>query len=239
MTIDDAIRKAEEVSMGLIVTEHMDLKYPIQNKFRFDLDDYFIRYNNYRNDNLLLGIEMGMRPDCYKDYNAMSDKYDFDYILGSVHLVDGIDIYDAKYYENENKQKAYTNYFDWMLKCIKQFDFIDSLAHIDYIARYARFDDQEIYYKEFSDCIDEVLKVIAESNKAIEINTRRIGNFESRKNLVQVYKRFAELGGKFVTLGSDSHNHQEIGGNFKEAVEIADICGLKIVHFKERKMIVS
>lgn len=37
----------------------------------------------------------------------------------------------------------------------------------------------------------------------------------------------------------DSHYCDNIGKNFKDGESIAEICGLKIVHFKERKMILS
>lgn len=63
-----------------------------------------------------------------------------------------------------------------MLECIEKYVFIDSLGHIDYIARYARFEDNEIYYMDFRNEIDEILRTLIQNEKAIEINTRRIGD---------------------------------------------------------------
>lgn len=239
MKIEDAIKKANSMDLGITITEHMDLKYPDKNKFWFDVDHYFQDYSKYRSDNLLLGMEMGMRSDCLEENRDLNNNYNFDYIIGSVHLVNDIDLYDEIFYTNRNKSEVYEEYFKCMLQCVKLYDFVDSLGHIDYIARYARFSDPEIYYNEFLEYFDEILRVIIKNNSVMEINTRRIGDKNTIENLIKIYKRFRELGGEFVTLGSDSHYCDDIGKNFKDGERIAEICGLKIVHFKERKMILS
>ena len=46
---------------------------------------------------------------------------------------------------------------------------------------------------------------------------------------------FNELGGKCITVGSDAHDPSAIGANFKTAGEIAQLCNLKVVYFKNRK----
>lgn len=239
MLLRDAIRMGEDKGLGIIITEHMDLLYPDGDKFYFDVEEYFDTYTKYRSDRVLLGMEMGMRLDCLKENKSFHSDYIFDYIIGSTHLVNGIDIYRPEYYEARGKREAYEEYFTYMLKCLKSYDFVDSLGHIDYIARYARVEDQEIYYDEYSDYLDEIFKVLINGNKAIELNTRRLSDKETVNNLLEIYKRFGELGGKYVTLGSDAHNYDDIGRNFNAAEEIAEICGLNIVHFKERKMILS
>lgn len=239
MTLEEALSKAKDLQLGLIVTEHMDLKYPKPNDFIFDVDEYFKKYSCYRNEKLLLGIEMGLRPDCVEENKRLHEKYDFDYIIGSVHLVNGIDIYEKEYYEGRPKLEAYEEYFEYMLKCVKLYDFIDSLGHIDYIARYARYSNNEIYYKDYSDIIDEIMKELIKKDIVMELNTRRLLNKETVENLIGIYKRYGELGGKYVTMGSDSHSADTLGHEFAVGGEIAQICGLKIVHFKERKIIVS
>jgi hypothetical protein len=55
-------------------------------------------------------------------------------------------------------------------------------------------------------------------------------------NLFSIYKRYSELGGKYITLGSDAHDPDSIGNNFDTALNIAEKCNLKIVHFLDRKM---
>lgn len=236
LTIDDAVKKASNDNLGLIITEHMDINFPVEGEFIFDIDKYFQQYDKYRSDKLLLGIELGMRNDCIKENAEIEKNHPFDYVLGSIHFVNGIDIYEKSFYQGKTKQQAYDEYFQNMLDNVKTHPYIDSLGHIDYICRYAQFEDKDIHYINHKDIIDEILKAIIEGDIAIEINTRRLSNAESVKSLIEIYKRFAELKGEYVTIGSDSHSESSIGFNYKVAMEIAKICGLKPVYFKNRKM---
>lgn len=236
MDIEDALRKAESLNIGLIITEHMDLKYPIEGNFFFNPEDYFNEYNKYRSSNTLLGIELGMRSDCVEDNRQIIENFPFDYVIGSIHLVDTVDIFREDFYAGRSKKETYEQYLTCMLECLKSHNFIDSLGHIDYITRYARYEDKEIYYDDFSDYIDEVLKTAVVSNIPLEINTRRLRDKAAADNLLKIYRRFYELGGRQVTIGSDAHNAAAIGNNINIALEIADRSNLKPVYFKERKM---
>jgi histidinol-phosphatase (PHP family) len=235
MEIEDAIKSAQNKNISLIITEHMDLKFPEEGLFCFDVDDYFRKYSKYRGENLLLGIEIGIKDDCLEESREVITKGPFDYVLGSVHLVDNLDVYYETYYKGKSKKEAYEKYLATILNGIQKYEFIDSMGHIDYISRYSRYDDKEIYYREFSDMIDQILKTLIAKDKCMEINTRRLNDESAVKNLINIYKRFRELGGKYVTVGSDAHNTTAIGSNFHVAKEIVDLCDLKVVYFKERK----
>lgn len=239
MLIDDAIKSAEEKGIGLILTEHMDITradMKLGEEFTFDVSEYFAKYKEYRNEKLLLGMEVGFTPEFVEQNNNAIKSGEFDFIIGSIHVVNKIDIFQHIYYETRTKREAYEEYLETMKQCLKLYDNIDSLGHIDYICRYATYDDKEIYYNEFSDYIDEVLKVVIEKEKAIEINTRRLNSSTAKNNLFNIYKRYKELGGKIVTIGSDSHRANDIGANFKEAIDIIDNIGLKNVYYKNRKI---
>jgi histidinol-phosphatase (PHP family) len=239
MEIEHAIKRARQLNCGLIITEHMDLKYPRHGEFVFDVCDYFHKYSKYRRDNLFLGIEMGLRHDCVEENEDIVKYNDFDYVIGSIHVVndvDIVDIYEEKYYSGKSKEEAYNEYLEYMLKCLEIYDCFDSLGHIDYISRYARYDDKEIYYEDFSEFIDEILKILINKGKSIEINTRRLKDEKAVDNLLKIYKRYNELGGKYVTIGSDAHRVEDIGKNFDVAKEIIECCQLKPVYFKSRKM---
>lgn len=235
MTIEQAIAKGQELNLGITITEHMDLGYPETNAFQFDIDEYLAAYDKFRGDKVLLGIEIGMRDDCLQDNRDLAKRDGIDYIIGSIHVIDNMDIYHESFYRNHTKQEVYSRYFKAMLDCLKCYDFIDSLGHIDYIARYARFNDPEIYYDEFADEIDAVLKVAAEKGKALEINTRRLRDERAVEILRPVYRRFAQLGGKFVTVGSDAHKPQDIGRELTRGIDLAKACNLKVVYFKNRQ----
>ncbi|MBV7271882.1 histidinol phosphate phosphatase [Clostridium thailandense] len=234
MDIEEAIKSAQNKNISMIITEHMDLKFPKEGMFCFDSNNYFEEYSKHRGKNLLLGVEIGMKEDCVEESRELLNDNPFDYAIGSIHLVDNMDIYYSDFYKNKSKREAYEEYLNFMLKCIKNYDFIDSMGHIDYISRYANFEDKEMYYHDFSDIIDEILQVLIEKDKCIELNTRRLDDEKAAKNLINIYRRFRELGGKNITIGSDAHNTETLGCNFNVAREISELCDLRVVYFKER-----
>lgn len=236
MLLEDATAKASELGLGIIVTEHIDLNYPDPKAFRLNTHDYFETYTPYRSDTLLLGVEIGLSRNELADNRKIIDSNPFDYVIGSIHLVNDVDTYAEIYYRGKNKRQAYEEYFNAMLECVRSYDFIDSLGHIDYICRYARYADQELYYHEFAEQIDAVLIALVDQGKCLELNTRRIGDKKAADCLMDIYKRFKEVGGNYVTIGSDAHHPGDVGKHFALALEMVSNAGLKPVWFRERQM---
>ena len=237
MTIDELLEKKKEKSLGLILTEHIDYDFPPPNTYEFSPDEYFKTYGNLRDDNFLLGVEVGMQLSVVKRNEKLVKSYPFDMVIGSIHAVNNYDLYFPEYHQNLNsKKEAYSLYLECMLANIKAFKNFDTLAHIDYICRKAPYEDSELYYSDFPEIIDEILLTLIKDNKAIEINTRRFNNYDAIKSLVQIYKRYKSLGGRYVTIGSDSHYAKIVGNHLDIALEIAKECELTPVYFKEREM---
>lgn len=235
MRLEEALRHAEALGIGVVTTEHMDLNYPEEGKFAFDVEEYFSAYQKYRGAQFLLGIEIGMAESCAGKNRAVAQSGGFDYVLGSIHTICDMDIYYDAYYSGKDKRQAYEAYFKAMRDCIASHPYIDALGHIDYIARYAKYSDTEIYYDDFSEAIDEVLKQAVACDVAMEVNTRRFDQGQAAKILLPIYRRYWELGGKMATIGSDAHRAGQIGAYFKEAMELACACGLEPVYFENRR----
>ncbi|MDU1348623.1 histidinol phosphate phosphatase [uncultured Clostridium sp.] len=234
MHIKDVISSAKKLNLGIIITDHIDLNYPDKTKFNVDLKDYFKSYNPYRSNNILIGIELGMDMD-YKAENEQISYNPFDHIIGSQHTVNGIDIYDQSLYKGKSKNEIFSLYFENMISSIKTHSYINTLAHIDFISRYCPYEDKELYYSEHGDYIDEVIKLCLSNGISLEINTRRLNDPTSIENLIDIYKRYHELGGKYITIGSDAHIPSSIGVYFKQALEICDYVGLSPIYYKDKK----
>lgn len=234
--IEEIIIEAKNKGIGIIITDHMDLKYPRKGEFTFDIDKYFETYGKLRNEKVLIGIEMGMRLDCLDQCRDLKDNYSFDNIIGSIHVLDNCDLYWESYYKGKTKAEVYRTYFHAMHECVKAYDFINVLGHMDYITRYARFDDKNIYLSEYGDIIDEILKIIIEREVALEINIKSISNKLLTSNMNNICKRYSELNGKYITIGSDAHVKGNVGKDFILGKEMAENNNLKIVYFKEGKM---
>lgn len=236
MKLADALTRAEEMGIGLTITEHTDLGYPEEGKFIFDCDDYFARYGEYRSDRLLLGIEIGMQTQYTEANRRIAEAHPFDYVLGSIHMVDGFDIYHEEFYRGRAKQLTYGRYFQSMIDCLKSDTYIDALGHIDYISRYAHYDNTEIEYSAFRDYIDEVLHLVIERDIALELNTRRLYTAPQAAYMLDtIYRRYKDLGGSLVTIGSDAHRPDAIGWAIKDAMALIDRWGLRPVYYENRR----
>lgn len=236
MSMADVRKKMQQINIGVTITEHLDLNFPEPKAFKLDVAGYFNQYEQFRNEYLLMGVEIGMGLEDVTAYRQMIETYAFDYVLGSIHVVDHVDIYDAQFYVHKTKEEVYSRYLDTTIECLEVYDYIDSLGHIDYIARCASFPDRELHYSDFADRLDRILATLASKEKCLELNTRRLGDPAAAASLLPIYKRFRELGGRWITIGSDAHQPNDIGKHFATAMQLAECCQLRPVWFKRRQM---
>jgi histidinol-phosphatase (PHP family) len=237
MTWREAQAAARRLGLGLIITEHLDLEYPVNpNAFLFDFDEYFNAIGPYRSEELLLGVELGLRSECREENRRLLAGRPFDEVIGSIHVVDGMDVYGREFTERRAKSVSYGRYLAAMLECVREFDDFDTLGHVDYICRYAAYTDPEIHLAEFHEEWSEICRALLAKDKVLEINTRRLGDKQAVAALKPLYRRFKELGGQYVTIGSDAHRAAAVGSMFGLAWELAEELLLAPVYFKNRLM---
>lgn len=156
---------------------------------------------------ILFGIEFGYRGDCVQKYKELLFKYDFDYIINSVHTLKGRgDCFHDKFFEGKSLKESYIDYFRAILESVKaDFDY-QIIGHIGYVSRYRTCENAKIVYSDFAEIIDEILSEIIKRDKCLEINTStgKSGScFLPDKDIIQ---RYVQLGGKKLSFGSDAHS---------------------------------
>ena len=227
---------------GLTLTDHMDMDYPGTTKekplFEFNPADYFAALAPLKkkySDKLYLGIgvELGLRPgreDLNHQMHSLLSDYSFDFVLGSVHLLDNDDPYYEAYWQGRLTKDIMTNYFNDMLAALKEYDNFDSLGHLDYLIRYIPpyCGDKDYVFKEYREVIDEIFKLLIDKNKALEINTAGlIKGLSCFHPKLEVLKRYLELGGELITIGSDGHSPDKIATEFAKTEELLKSCNIK------------
>lgn len=238
MTLKEASEAAAGQGIGIVVTEHWDYNYPTSPEmFRFDREKYFADNLPMRSERVLLGIEVGLQPHIAEKDDKVAKDFPFDMVIGSIHIMDGMDIYEGHHYKSMSKVESTECFLKSATASIKTHDNFDTLGHIDYICRYWPYENKEFSLNCCGEYWDEMFLALAGKEKAIEINTRRLANKESVEALLPFYKRFQQLGGKYCTIGSDAHEKEHVGRNIIIAREIAEAAGLIPVYFKNRKMI--
>lgn len=236
MLIEDAIARANQENLGLVLTEHLDYDYPGDYLFEFDPNEYFAQYGTYRSKQLHLGVEVGMQSQTAQKSKQFVEKAPFDQVICSLHLLNGQDLFYEHCYTKDQHQ-VYFDYLSNMLSLIKQHDFADILGHIDYICRYATYEQKDIIYDTYHELIDQLWLTILDLGIVPELNTRRFNNPHNIPILLKLYERYHDLGGKYISIGSDAHKPQNIGFAFKTAYELSTHLQLQPVYFSERKML--
>lgn len=189
---------------------------------------------------VLRGIEMG-QPTYDTGLTEKSlAKYEYDFVIGSIHNLRNMPDFGDLDYKSMSEERIYEllgEYFDEMLLLAKWNGF-DTLAHLTYPMRYiVQAGRNEIELGRFKGVIDEIFKTLIANGKALEINTsglrQPIGKTMPTEDFV---RRFKELGGEYLTLGSDAHFTQHVGANIDDGYEIAERCGFEYVtYFENRK----
>lgn len=172
------------------------------------------------------GIELGQSIYNKPLAESILKKYKYDFVLGSIHNLENMEDFFFLDYKDYDVYELLQKYFENIYKLCEWNQF-DSLAHLTYPLRYITGKHKiEIDLSRFNDIIDEILLLIVKNEKALEINTS--GYFNEMKDILpnaSIVKRFKELGGKYLTIGSDSHYCDKIGMGIEQGMDAALKCG--------------
>jgi len=232
----------------LCFTDHLDYDYPLPPKAEYEVCNFDLDVKSYFEDfkanssacndiNLYFGVEVGLMPYLANRNDSFVKSMDFDFVIGSVHLLDKEDPYYPEYWEDKNEKDVLRRYFEYTYENICEFSNFDVSGHIDYIIRYCKNKDKSFSYNDYSDEIDSILKKLIETGRGIEINTGGLKNGLINPNPhPDIVRRYKELGGEIITIGSDAHSPEYIAYRFDAATAILENAGFKYYSiFKNRK----
>ena len=172
------------------------------------------------------GVEIGLQPHLKERIQEYISSYPFDFIIGSSHLLHGQDPYDGTMFEGQDEAKLYREYFECELENVKIIDQFDVYGHLDYIVRYGPHTNKYYTYEKYADLIDETLKLLISKGKGIEINTAGIAyGLGTPHPVIEIVKRYHELGGEIITIGSDAHSTDRLIYRFDLAEDMLKDCG--------------
>lgn len=175
-----------------------------------------------------IGAELGQAIYNKPVSEKLIDMMKYDFVIGSIHNLPGVQDFSRFDYsdENLNYMKMLEEYFGKVLE-LCQWDKFDSLGHLTYPVRYicGKY-GKELDMTAFGEVIDEILVTLIKNNKALEINTsgcrQKLNKTMPDEDIV---KRYRELGGKLITVGSDAHYAEHLGADIDKAYETALRCG--------------
>ena len=193
--------------------------------------------NAYPELTIRKGVELGqaiLRPEAAE---KILSEPEIDFVLGSMHdSPQGIDYYWIEYTSQAQCLSLIEDYLQALLKLSKT-DYFDSLAHLTYPLRYMR--DRAGFSVDFrsqDDLVQEILKTLVERGKALELNTSGFGSV-SQEPLPPEYivKRYRELGGELITIGTDAHEPKNIAAGLEQGMELLRRCGFRYLTVYEKR----
>lgn len=206
-------------------------------------DDYMEEIHRLRSTyadqlDIRIGAEVDYLPEYETAIKSRIESFDFDYVYGSIHLIDDIaidysDDYLMKHLDMLGGPDALWEKYWQGFENLIHLQICDILAHLDLpkklkSARPSR--DQ-------TDGFRHILELMKVNERVLEINTGGIDRcwlaepYPSR----DILRHAAELGIE-MTLGSDAHAPDQIGRHFDTAIDLLKAFGWdKIIVFKNRR----
>jgi len=219
-------------------TDHLDYDpLGLMGCMTFETGDYNAEYDHLEIPGLKIrrGVEFGMTVDNREQFKKDLQRRHFDFVLGSIHFVDDLDVYYPPYWQGKTVFEAERRYLEATLDCVKLHEDFDVLAHLTYIAKSTSHPaPRPVPYAEHREIIDEILKVLAAKGKGMEINTSGVDRCGAFLPSPDMFRRFRELGGEIITIGTDSHRCDRVGQYTFEACDyFKDIFGY-VCTFEDR-----
>ena len=177
------------------------------------------------------GIELGQPNQDLAAAEEALEGRDYDFVIGSIHNIRGYE--DFFYLDYSQLEPGYidhllTTYWEEELEVIHWGKF-DSLGHLTYPLRYIEGDHGiPVDLTRHREAIDAIFRELIAAGKALEVNTsgyrQKIGRPLPDLPLV---RRYRELGGELITLGSDAHSTQDLGKGIEAGMEMLREAGFR------------
>ena len=226
-----AKKKIDEIGFS----DHIYLKKEDWSMSRADLPNYVSNISKLKKNaqtSLKMGLEVEFVPCGMAGLMEMINRFDFDYLMGSVHYIGDWQFDNEKQIE-EWKRRDITQvceqYYD-LVQVMAKTQLFDFVGHLDLVKKFNHRPNRDL-----KDLLLETVKTIGKSGMCIEVNTGGL-----RKPCREVYPSEKLLkicfdNGLPITFGSDAHSPEDVGADFDKAVNLARRVGyVEMVRFTKR-----
>jgi len=234
------------ISMGLVemgFSDHNPLPARFNNHYRMLVEDMPLYLNiiedlrkQFPEIRIKVGVEMDYIDSAVDFLRQFIENNHFDYIIGSVHYLNGQAKDHLLYFSDFNltkKRDLFFRYFQNMKKAV-QSGLFDIIGHFDIPRRFwGDLDDITMAYAE------EALQLVKQNDLCLEINT---SGFRT-ENVMEPFpgRKLLSLAQELqipIIIGSDSHTPSHVGSYFRETVQLLKNIGFTETNFfSDRKRI--
>lgn len=196
----------------------------IQNDRTLSLDNYVETINRAKQRGLpvLLGLEVDFSPESYGGVLEFLEQYDFDYLIGSVHWIDGW-VFDRRASVDEfarrGARRVFEQYFDLKTQ-LATASGVDVLAHADRCKTHGILPDEEPV-----DLYENLVRETARSRLAVEVSSGGLRQPVGEVNPAPTLLRMFHEADVPITLASDAHFPEDAGWGHQDVVSAARAAG--------------
>lgn len=222
-SMEETIKQGIRLELDEICfTDHVD--YLMDDyKYVLDYNKYYEEYSKlnikYKEKiSLKFGIEFGVQIHTIKEFEKDFNNYDFDFVILSNHQVGDKEFWTNDFQRGKTQLEYNYEYYEAILNVIRSYKDYSVLGHLDMIKRY---DNEGILDDKVNEkIIKEILEQVIKDGKGIEVNTSCYRyKLPDLTPSTKILKWYYELGGKIITIGSDSHEESHLGYKILDARE--------------------
>ncbi len=184
-----------------------------------------------------IGAEFGMQVHTIPQYEQIFHSYPFDFVILSCHQINDQEFFTQDFQKGKTQKEVNDRYYEEIYEVMKHYDHYSVLGHLDAIKRYDR--DGIYPFENNREIIEQILRLAIDQGKGIEVNTSnvryRLPDLTPCRDILRLYHA---LGGRILTLGSDSHKEEHLAAHFPQIIqELKDIGFEEYCTFEQMKPI--
>ncbi|UCC33729.1 MAG: histidinol-phosphatase HisJ family protein [Candidatus Bathyarchaeota archaeon] len=235
-TILEMCQRAAELGIAEIgFSEHMDFEPEDPGFGFFDYEGYAAEIGDIQEffkKKLIVrkGIEIDYQQAFEDDIREWLKDKEFDFIIGSVHYVNH-ELIDHELLKDRDLERIYRTYFREVALSIESRLF-DVIGHLDVVRKFIDVGIAEFRRFDYVQSIGIALDMIVEKRAYLEINSKPLLLKETSIRMLpseEAFRDFIGKGGRLISIGSDAHSIEEIGGGIMEVMSF-------LKTFKENKL---
>ncbi len=197
------------------------------------VNDIFRAREKYPEITIRFGVEADYLPPFLDHVTKLVGGYPFDFVIGSVHFVDGWDFSNPAlrhHLDEFGVDRLYRRYYELIVEAADA-GLFDVIGHLDLPKKTGVRPGIDI-----SQYVEEALQAVKRNDLALDVNTSGL-----RKEPKEIYPAEEILQRAFalqipVSLGSDAHKPREIAAGFDVTIDMLQSIGYnRVCVFEKRR----
>ncbi len=252
MEMETIVNRARELGLAEIcITDHVEVDSSFGDEWQTSTETLrallsdLNRMQELTDGFVKRGAELAFpdhNPGTVKDMVSLVNPDDFDFIIVSLHQYQGESPFSDTFFRERTLAEGAATYIRSINERIREFptEYYDVLGHIDFVVKgFHGCKDPRLSLSFFEEELRELFRYLIDNGKTLEVNTSIYRSLPGNKvHGLDWLTLFAQMGGEFVTIGSDAHREEQIGYRLKDALNLIREAGIPyLATFDKRRAI--